>query len=85
MLTRDGVSSEAYLGVGALAGKFCKEHACDKVPEIDDLEVNLAVPLMDGCRTSSRNAEDQVSSSFTIKFGFPSPHTFQVVNIFFCI
>jgi hypothetical protein len=60
-LKGDDVSSETYLGVGALAGKFCKEHSCVDVPEVAQLEAKLAAPLMAGCKPASLDAEDHVS------------------------
>lgn len=32
----------AYLGVGALAGQYCREHVCDNVPELNQLLTKLA-------------------------------------------
>jgi hypothetical protein len=59
-LNEEDVSSETYLGVGALAGKFCKENSCVNVSEVAELEAKLAAPLMAGCKPTSIHAEDLV-------------------------
>ena len=37
LLNQPKSPKEAYLGIGAFAGQFCREHSCESVPELDKL------------------------------------------------
>lgn len=55
---------EVYLGVGALAGTFCREHECHKVK--NDGVVALSQKLvakMQNCRPKTKLDEDNVSTN----------------------
>lgn len=51
---------EAYLGVGALAGHYCREHNCDGVPHFDQLLAKFAEVLGTNAK-GSREKENHVS------------------------
>ncbi|CAH1391672.1 unnamed protein product [Nezara viridula] len=53
----------AYLGIGSLAGKFCREHNCEGVNEINQLQIKLGAPLLKGCRCNTKKEENQLIAS----------------------
>jgi len=48
--------NEAYLGIGALAGKYASEHLTDGVPQFEGLINKLAAPL---AKTNPTNRADE--------------------------
>ena len=53
-------SKLVYLGVGALGGRYCGQHECDGVPEVDAFLEKLSQPLNGGCKVSSYDDEVKV-------------------------
>lgn len=72
LLNGDNVPYQAYLGVGALAGKFCREHDCENVQEFKDLLNFLSAPLSRGCKVSSVEQENNVSLIGSYKTNLPN-------------
>jgi hypothetical protein len=60
LLDQPEFSKLAYLGVGALGGRYCAQHTCEGVPEFGDFLEKLSKPLNGGCKTSSRDEELKV-------------------------
>jgi hypothetical protein len=60
LLDQPEFSKLAYLGVGALGGRYCAQHTCEEVPEFDDFLEKLSKPLDGGCKTSSWDEELKV-------------------------
>jgi hypothetical protein len=60
LLDQPEFSKLAYLGVGALGGRYCAHHKCEEVPEFDDFLEKLSSPLKGGCKTSSWDEELKV-------------------------
>jgi hypothetical protein len=60
LLDETEFSKLAYLGVGALGGRYCAQHTCEGVSEFDDFLEKLSNPLNGGCKTSSRDEEIKV-------------------------
>uniref|UniRef100_A0A1B6BYM2 Vitellogenin domain-containing protein n=1 Tax=Clastoptera arizonana TaxID=38151 RepID=A0A1B6BYM2_9HEMI len=54
---------QAYLGIGALAGKYCRQHDCEGVQEFQQLLKKLATPILDGCKVKSVEEENNVIAS----------------------
>lgn len=63
LLSGDKVPHQAYLGIGAVAGKFCLEHRqlCEISPEFKGLQTKLAEPLANGCKVDTHAKENTVS------------------------
>ncbi|KAF6202203.1 hypothetical protein GE061_004601 [Apolygus lucorum] len=54
----------AYLGLGTLGARFCSEHKCHDVPEVEAFQKKLAEPLLKkGCLPKNHKDEDQLISS----------------------
>lgn len=54
------VPREAYLGIGALAGQFCRQHAnCDKVDAVKKLTAKFLAKLGDG-KAGNRQQENEI-------------------------
>ncbi|KAJ9587838.1 hypothetical protein L9F63_018710 [Diploptera punctata] len=53
-------SKLAYLGIGALGGRYCAQHTCDGVPEVDAFLEKLSHALDGGCKVSSYEDEVKV-------------------------
>jgi hypothetical protein len=60
LLDQPDFSKLAYLGVGALGGRYCAQHRCEEVSEFDDFLEKLSNPLNGGCKTSSWDEELKV-------------------------
>ncbi|KAL1117311.1 hypothetical protein AAG570_004637, partial [Ranatra chinensis] len=57
-------TTNAYLGVGSLAGRYCKEHSCQGSADLVALEQKLAAPLLTGtCTPETLDAEDHLLAS----------------------
>jgi hypothetical protein len=57
LLDQPEFSKLAYLGVGALGGRYCAQHRCDGVPEFDAFLEKLSKPVSGGCKSSSWDEE----------------------------
>jgi hypothetical protein len=60
LLDEPEFSKLAYLGVGALGGRYCAQHRCEGVPEFDAFLERLSKPVSDGCKSSSWDEELKV-------------------------
>ncbi|PSN46736.1 Apolipophorin [Blattella germanica] len=65
LLEQPNPSKLAYLGVGALAGRYCSEHRCDGVAEVDEFLEKLSLLLNGGCKVS--NYDEEVKIVATLK------------------
>lgn len=52
---------QAYLGVGALAGRYCSQHDCSNDAVFKETIAKLAEPLFAGCNVDSKEKEIQVN------------------------
>lgn len=50
---------EAFLGIGTLAGRFCKEHSCKNVDDLNKLIQKLISKLGDG-KAANRQEENEI-------------------------
>lgn len=48
----------AYLGVGALAGQYCREHVCESVPEFNQLVSKLAKNIEHPTKDKEHNVSE---------------------------
>jgi len=54
-------SRYAWLGAGALVGRYCREHECSSsAPELSALLAKLATPIAGGCKPKTKEAENKV-------------------------
>jgi hypothetical protein len=60
LLDEPEFSKLAYLGVGALGGRYCAQHTCEGVPEFDAFLDKLSKPVSGGCKSSSWDEELKV-------------------------
>jgi len=54
----------AYLGVGALGGRYCSQHICEEVPEFDAFLEKLSEPISGGCKSSNWDEELKVEQLY---------------------
>ena len=52
----------AYLGIGQVIGKYCQEHSCENVPEVQAALAKIVGKIGNG-KTTTRDQEDQVISA----------------------
>lgn len=71
ILDRPNIPKEVYLGVGALAGAYCKDHNChtSKSEGIVALSKKLAAKLQN-CKPKNKVEEDYVSLVDNINFNY---------------
>jgi hypothetical protein len=60
LLDQPEFSKLAYLGVGALGGRYCVHHRCEDVPEFDTFLEKLSKPISGGCKSSNWDEELKV-------------------------
>jgi hypothetical protein len=60
LLDEPEFSKLAYLGIGALGGRYCAQHRCEGVPEFDAFLDKLSKPVSGGCKSSSWDEELKV-------------------------
>ncbi|XP_046401090.1 apolipophorins-like isoform X2 [Ischnura elegans] len=61
LLESPSLPPEAYLGAGALVGRYCSEHQCDDtIPEFKVLVGKLAHKLGKGCKPVNREHENEI-------------------------
>jgi hypothetical protein len=60
LLEQPEFSKLAYLGVGALGGRYCAHHTCEGVPEFNDFLEKLSNSLNGDCKTSNFDEELKV-------------------------
>jgi len=64
LLGSDKVPVQAYLGIGAVAGKFYLQHpSLADAPELTELLTKLAAPLAGSCKTDSHDKENKIIAS----------------------
>nr|CAD7199620.1 unnamed protein product [Timema douglasi] len=63
LLDQPDIVYHAYLGVGALAGRYCRSHSCENNAVFNDLINKLSRKLSSGCRVSSRDQENETKKS----------------------
>lgn len=52
-----------FLGAGALAGRFCREHDCDNKAEFNTLVSKLSIPLGSTCKPTDKDSENKIIAS----------------------
>lgn len=57
LLDQPNLPREAYLGIGTLAGRYCNEHSCDNVDELNKLMQKLTTKLVPN--PSDRKTENE--------------------------
>ncbi|GLV37036.1 apolipophorin [Carabus blaptoides fortunei] len=57
LLDQPNLPREAFLGIGTLAGRFCREHSCDNVAELNKLMDKLITKLVP--HPANRKAENE--------------------------
>ncbi|XP_014261550.1 apolipophorins [Cimex lectularius] len=63
-LIKESSPISAYLGVGMLAGKYCKHHSCKSDRTIENVENKIGHSLLQkGCKTTIKEVEDKVIAS----------------------
>ncbi|XP_063229927.1 apolipophorins [Bacillus rossius redtenbacheri] len=60
LLDEPDLGTGAYLGIGALAGRYCSSHDCEGDAVLAGLLDRLARNLARGCKVSSRDQEDKL-------------------------
>lgn len=58
LLDQPNLPREAYLGIGNLAGRYCSEHTCNNVDELNKLIAKLAGKL--NAQPADRKTENEV-------------------------
>lgn len=58
LLDQPNLPREAYLGIGNLAGRYCSEHSCNNVEELNKLIAKLAGKL--SAQPADAKAENEV-------------------------
>lgn len=58
-MDRPNLPREAYLGIGTLAGRFCKEHSCKNVDDLNKLTQKLISKIGDG-KAANRQEENEI-------------------------
>lgn len=59
LLDEPDVPREAYLGVGTLAGRFCRQHSCKNLDSLNKLTQKLASKIGDG-KAANRQQENEI-------------------------
>lgn len=62
LLDKDNLPRIGYLGIGQVIGKYCQEHTCDNVPEIQAALAKILNKIGNG-KENTRKEEDKVLSA----------------------
>lgn len=63
---------EAYYGIGAMAGQYCREHVCEKVPEFEGLLSRLAKVVVNPSKGNKQKENTVRASTRIYQVFFPS-------------
>lgn len=97
LLKEKDLPREAYLAIGTLAGHYCKEHACEALPELKDLttamagkikanpashqEENVVIAIMKGLANMHHLSDSVVDTLITVASDKKAPNRLRVVAL----